>query len=233
MQSLIHDLVRYIAGLATPGQSVLVGIDGGAGAGKTTFAQLLADRIRPSETPVSVVHTDLIYRPMAERWIGPIDDMPIGYDLDWERLRDQVILPLKAGRTARFQLYDWVADRLNEWVQIGVGGVTIIDGVFTIRNELAHYYDLHLWFSCPREFRVRRLLNRGDTSPAELECWFPIEEPYVAAQAPEKLAHLVIDGGAHVCQPVTETNGSTRCGGRHRAPPDTPRERSVVAEAPE
>lgn len=201
----IQDVIQYIARLVTPGRTVLVGIDGGAGTGKTTFTRWFAERIRENVTPVSVVLTDLIYRPVAERWTGPIDDMPIGYDLDWERIRDQVILPLRAGKTARFQLYDWVADCLNEMVEIDASGVTIIDGVFALRNELADYYDLRLWFSCPLEIRVSRLLNRGDTPQAEIDYWLPIEERYHTVHKPEKSAHLVIDSAANMS--IDDGNG--------------------------
>lgn len=124
--------------------------------------------------------------------------MPIGYDLHWERIRDEVIAPLRGGKLARFQLYDWVEDCLNEWVEIDADGVTIIDGVFALRHELADYYDLRIWLSCPREIRARRLLNRGSSQAegVDLDYWWPIEERYHAAHTPEKSAHLVIDSAA-------------------------------------
>lgn len=153
---------------------------------------------RTTVTPVSIVLTDLIYRPVAERWQGPIEDMPIGYDLDWERLQDEVLSPLRAGKTARFQYYDWVNDCLNEWVEIEPGGVTIIDGVFSLRNELTDYYDLRIWFSCPQETRISRLLNRGDTPQAEIDAWIPMEERYHAIHKPEKSVDLVIDSPANM-----------------------------------
>ena len=124
--------------------------------------------------------------------------MPIGYDLDWERLRDEVLSPLRAGKTARFQYYDWVNDCLNEWVEIEPGGVTIIDGVFSLRNELTDYYDLRIWFSCPQETRISRLLNRGDTPQAEIDAWIPMEERYHAIHKPEKSVDLVIDSPANM-----------------------------------
>jgi uridine kinase len=192
----IRDLVYCVTKMVTPGRTVLVGIDGGAGAGKTTFTRWFVEQLKESVAAVSVVLTDLIYRPVAERWTGPTDDMPIGYDLDWERIRDQVILPLRAGKTARFQLYDWVADCLNETVEIDVGGVAIIDGVFALRNELAAYYDLRIWFSCPAEIRVSRLLSRGDTPQAEIDYWWPIEECYHAVHKPAESAHLVVNSAA-------------------------------------
>jgi len=191
--SPIQEIIQHITSLAKPGRTVLIAIDGGAGAGKTTFTRWFVDRIREQVTPVSIVLTDRIYRTVADRWQGPIEDMPIGYDLDWERIRDQIILPLRAGKTARFQLYDWVDDCLNEWVEIGPSGVTIVDGVFSLRNELVDYYDLRIWFSCPQEIRISRLLGRGDTPQAEIDYWMPIEEHYHTVHEPEKSADLVID----------------------------------------
>ena len=194
----VQDIIQYITGKVTPEKTVLVAIDGGAGAGKTTFTKWFVERIQEKVTPVSIVLTDLIYRPVAERWQESIDDMPIGYDLDWERIRDQVILPLRAGKTARFQYYDWVKDCLNEWVEIEPGGITIIDGVFSLRNELVNHYDLRIWFSCPQEIRISRLLGRGDTPQAEIDYWIPMEERYHTIHKPEKSAHLVIDAAANM-----------------------------------
>jgi uridine kinase len=68
----IHDVIQYVAGLASPERTVLVAIDGGAGAGKTTFTKWFVERVREKVSPVSIVLTDLIYRPVAERWHGTI-----------------------------------------------------------------------------------------------------------------------------------------------------------------
>ena len=188
----IQEVVRLVTRLVSPDRSVLVGIDGGAGAGKTTFAHWFAQAIRETTIPVSMVHIDNFCRPVAERRKG----YATVSDLDWERLRDQVLIPLQSGEAARFQLYDWPADRLKDWVTIDVGGVTIVDGVTATRNELAAYYDLRIWFSCPRDIRVSRLLGRGDTPAAEIEHWMPSEDRYIASFAPEETAHLIIDSTA-------------------------------------
>jgi uridine kinase len=186
------DLVRFVTKLVTPDRSALVGIDGGAGAGKTTFAHWLAESIRETTTQVSLIHVDNFCRPSDERR----KEHAVVSDLDWRRLRDQVLVPLQSGEPARFQLYDWAEDRLKDWVTIDAGGVTIVDGVTGTRNELSDYYDLRIWFSCPRDVRVSRLLLRGDTSEAEIKHWSPSEERYIASHCPEERAHLIIDSTA-------------------------------------
>ena len=68
----VADLIQGMAGVRT----LLVGIDGGAGSGKTSFVRWLAGRligktaegVRPPGTPVSIVHNDEFFRPSAERW---------------------------------------------------------------------------------------------------------------------------------------------------------------------
>ena len=107
-----------------------------------------------------------------------------------------MIRPLRAGRSARFRLYDWPLDRLRRWQTVTPTGMVIVDGVGSLRRELAHYYDLATWLSRPRAKRIARLAGRGDTPPEEIEYWLPSEDAYVAAHAPWQRAHLVVDASA-------------------------------------
>ena len=140
----------------------------------------------------AVVYLDHFFRTRRERGsrLARVEDT------DWQRLRDEVIVPLRAGRSARFQCYDWPQDRLHRWQTVQPAGVVIVDGVSSLRHELAHYYDLAIWLSCPREKRIARLSERGDTPPEEIEYWLPSEDAYLAAHAPRQRAHLVVDASA-------------------------------------
>ncbi len=185
----IQDIIQYITKFPALNRSVIVGIDGGAGAGKTTFADWLADSLRTTKTPVSVVHVDSFYRPLGERCYKHATVS----DCDWERLRDQVIVPLRSGRKACYQPYDWLSDGLKDRVNIDAGSIAIIEGVTAIRGELSDYYDLHIWFKCPQEIREHRILERGDMSEEEIQYWMTSENHYMVSHEPEKSAHLVID----------------------------------------
>lgn len=171
---------------------VLVAVDGGTGSGKTTLARRLQNALAGGGIECAVVHLDHFFRTQRERGsrLARVEDT------DWRRLRDEVILPLRAGRSARFQLYDWPQDRLRRWQTVPPAGVLIVDGVSSLRRELAHYYDLAIWLACPREKRIARLAGRGDTPPEEIECWLPSEDAYLVAHAPRQRAHLVVDARA-------------------------------------
>lgn len=170
---------------------VLVAIDGGAGSGKSTFARWLQNALGVG-IDCAVVHLDHFFRTRRERGsrLARVEDT------DWQRLRDEVIRPLRAGRTAQFLLYDWARDRLCGWQTVRPAGVVIVDGVSVLRRELAGCFDLAVWLSCPREKRLARLARRGDTPPEEIEYWLPSEDAYVAAHAPRQRAHLVVGAGA-------------------------------------
>lgn len=183
--NFIQTIHRMHAAIGT----LLVGIDGGAGAGKTTFAHWLAESIGKHKPYVNIVHADNFYHISSKR----TDENAIVSDCDWQRLRDQVIIPLLNGRTARFQLYDWFSDTLSDFVSIHTGGIVFVEGVNAIRRELASLYDLCIWITCPREIRVSRILARGDMTDAEIRTWMPSEDEYVSTHIPENSAHLVID----------------------------------------
>ena len=103
---------------------------------------------------------------------------------------------MRDGQVARFQVYDWAEDRLHQWQTVKPAGVVIVEGVSSLWCELARYFDLAIWLSCPLEKRLARLAGRGDTPPEEIEHWLPSEQAYIAAHAPQERAHLVFDASA-------------------------------------
>jgi cytidylate kinase len=74
----------------------------------------------------------------------------------------------------------------------------MIDGGTAARREFSGHYDLRIWLSCPRDIRVSRLLERGDTSAAEIKRWLLSEDRYIASHNPEARSHLVIDTIANI-----------------------------------
>jgi len=41
-----------------------------------------------------------------------VSEKPIGGDFDWQRLRQEVLEPLRRGQAARYSRYDWAADEM-------------------------------------------------------------------------------------------------------------------------
>lgn len=172
----------------------LVAIDGLGGSGKSTLATALAE-LRGA----AVVHGDDFYRPMdpEERaGLNPED----GYHryFDWQRLREEVLAPLAAGRDAAYRRYDWATGDLapDESHCVSACGIVVVEGVYTARPELADYYDLLVYVDTPRGESMRRLRERGDDhGPIDWESrWRLAEEHYLALTRPRERAHLVVSG---------------------------------------
>jgi uridine kinase len=169
----------------------IVGIDGCGGAGKSRLATevrvALASRGRVSY----IVPMDDFYLPSALRYeVRALDS--IGSAFDWQRLRREVLAPLRAGKPARYQRYDWPSDALAEWHDVPQG-IVIVEGIYSTRLELERFYDLTVWVECPRPIRLARGIERDGESARRRweEEWMPAEDRYVNEQSPHTRADLV------------------------------------------
>jgi len=174
----IEDLISKITAQART-EPFLVAIDGRGGSGKTTLAAAIVEAL-----PVaSVVH---------------LDDFGLSEGgVDRERLLREVLRPLRAGRTANYQRFDWKSKRLDNWITIEPRGVVLVEGVSTLHETLNQDYDFRVWIECPWEVGFERGLLRdreagGDTEREWLEAWIPEETDYISAKAPREKADYVL-----------------------------------------
>jgi uridine kinase len=176
--------------------TLLVGIDGPGGAGKSSFTQGLA-RIRGD---VTVVEMDDFFLPSSARLPGNPRSKPIGADFDWQRLQAQVLAPLNQDQPSWYQRYDWEHDQLAEWHTVPVGGVVLVEGVYATRDELAACYDFTIWLECPAEIRLARGITRNGEGIREIweQDWVVAEDRYIQRQQPEQRADLIIDSSGQI-----------------------------------
>jgi uridine kinase len=188
----IEQLVKSLDTLPQKQSTLLLGIDGCGGSGKSTIANQLKEAL-PNAT---VVHMDDFYLPSAQIIQEDARNKPIGADFDWKRVLNQVLEPLSHNETGHYQRYDWETDCLAEWHTIPVGGIVIVEGVYAIREELSMYYDLTIWVDTPREVRLSRGIERdGETARDMWENnWMVAEDVYVEKQKPLARADFVFYG---------------------------------------
>jgi uridine kinase len=164
-----------------PDETVWVGVDGRGGSGKSTFAARLA----AGSPRVAVVHVDDFSGPQVAEW-------------DWQRFESQVAAPLRTGRRARYQRWDWDRDAGAEWHGIPPGRVVVVEGVSATRVEVDVAWAVRVWVDAPREIRLRRALERDGPGKLArwLEDWMPSEEAYIARERPDERADFLLDGTA-------------------------------------
>jgi uridine kinase len=177
----LDDLASRVA-RTTPrlGRTRLVCVDGPAGSGKTTLAMALRERLDDA----ALVHMDDVYR----GWGTDFDEVH-------DRLDAQLVEPLRHGREARYQRYDWVAGRLDAWVAVPPPRVLLLEGVASGSGRLDPVMSLLVWIEVDRDERVRRGVDRD--GPAVLPqwlAWMKHEEAEHARQRTRERAGLRLRG---------------------------------------
>ena len=187
-----EQLIRSIDSITSKQSTLLIGIDGCGGSGKSTLARKLKDEY----SNVTLVHKDDFYLPSSQLINTHPTQKPIGADFDWKRLLHQVLVPISQNKEGRYQRYDWEKDKLAEWHSVPVGGIVVIEGVYSTRKELAELYDLTIWVECPRETRLARGLERDGEHARETweNNWMISEDIYVKEEQPRTRADLIVSG---------------------------------------
>jgi len=150
---------------------VIVAVDGVDGAGKTVFADRLAEVFAEEGTAVFRASIDGFHRPRAERYARGRTS-PEGFyrdSYDYATFRRVLIDPFRTGEGAGFQLavHDVVRDAAveSEWVTAPRDAVLIVDGIFLHRPELRGLWDWSVWLEVPFPVAYARMAVRDGSDP--------------------------------------------------------------------
>ena len=188
MQTALEETAARAAALLKTRPQVLVAIDGGSCAGKTTFAARLGERLG-----ANVFHMDDYFLPpqmrTSERLATP------GGNVDAERFLREVLLPLTRGEAIRARRYDCHVDKLLPPVEYPQKSVSIIEGAYSLRPDLAPHYDLKLFCRIESAPQMERVLARNGKKQAEVfrTRWIPMENAYFAAFDIEADCDLILE----------------------------------------
>lgn len=173
----LADLVTVVLDEVTPHDVVIV--DGRSGAGKSTFARELRRRW-PSDASVVLIALDDVY----PGW----DGLAAGAAYAVAR----VLVPRAAGEPARWQQWDWAADRYDGEHTLPASSAVILEGSGALTAAAARFATVRVWLDAPAELRKRRALDRdGETYRPHWERWAAQEDEHIRRDDPRSLAtHL-------------------------------------------
>jgi uridine kinase len=191
-ETALEQLVDTLNRVPRKQSTLMIGIDGCGGAGKSTFANKLKGKL----TNATVMHMDDFYFTSAAIIQDHPLNKPIGADCDWKRVNQQVLLPISQEREGLYQRYDWNSDQLAEWHTVPIGGIVIVEGVYSTRKELSDFYDYKIWIETPRQIRLDRGLERdGEEARDRWENnWMIAEDLYTKEHQPRERADLIVNG---------------------------------------
>ncbi|MEU1039987.1 uridine kinase [Streptomyces sp. NPDC005551] len=175
----------------------LLGVDGHAGSGKTTFAGRLAAAL--GDAPV--LHLDdIATHEELFAWTG--------------RLDREVIGPLSRGEAAHYRPYDWHARHFGPARTLPPAPVVLLEGVGAGRRALRTRLAGLLWMELPpEEAWARGRVRDGEAQEAFWDGWVPAERRHFAEDPARPFADLLVRQcrqGYEVLPGPAGTDGSTR-----------------------
>ncbi len=140
----------------------LVGIAGGSGSGKTTFAKKIMQRVN-NDPGVALIHQDAYYlpEPPNELKIHGASNFDHPGAFDWPLLKDH-LHRLKAGERVPTPVYDYTISRRSKNVEpVGPCKTIILEGIFTLWDEeIRDLFDLKIYLNVEADIRFIRRLHR-------------------------------------------------------------------------
>ena len=185
MEKVIAEVRERIGALLKEKDRVIVAIDGSCTSGKSTLAMALA-----KEYDCNLFRVDDFFLRPEQRTQERLTEA--GGNVDYERFRKEVLLPLQTGGAFAYRPYDCRTGSLKEPVRVMPKRINLIEGSYSHHPYFEDPYDLKVFLTVNPEVRAQRIMAR----PAFLqrrffEEWIPMEQRYFAEFEIEKQAHLV------------------------------------------
>jgi uridine kinase len=169
----------------------LIAIDGGGGAGKSTFAKHLQKCVPNSV----IIHTDDFYK---GPWDKRLDhrNYEIHPFFDWDRFDTEVMRPIEEGQQIQYHVYDWHAHTTDKVVSVPLDATIIIEGGSVTQKRFFDRYDFKIWIEANEGTRLKQALKRDGEHMRFLweEDWLPVERNYIKKQRPAYTADMVVKG---------------------------------------
>ncbi|MBU0513004.1 MAG: hypothetical protein KJ638_15060 [Chloroflexi bacterium] len=193
---VIAEIKRLLSSQPAP---IVVALDGGSCAGKSTLASLIE-----SQLDTALIHLDDFFLADVpdDQWdIFTIEER-LKYVFDWQRLRESAIEPLLVGKSAKWYAFDFESGLRSDGtygmqddpIVQEPADVILLDGAYSASPVLDDVIDLAILVDVPVDERHARLASREDE--VFLKKWHirwdPVEIYYFTRVRPRSSFDLVV-----------------------------------------
>ncbi|MBN2016580.1 MAG: hypothetical protein JW794_00355 [Candidatus Cloacimonetes bacterium] len=198
-----------------------IAIDGIDASGKTIFADDLANYLK-SKTSRQIIRASIdgFHNPEEIRLRkGKLS--PVGYyedSFDYESLKKLLLQPLirSKNRSILTSIYDYRSKtKTNEnYIIAEDNPILLFDGIFLLRKELFHYWDLCIFLEVSFKTALKRALERdidyfGDEHVLKMryeQRYFPGQQLYLHEAHPNQIADIVVDNNDYQNPEILRTH---------------------------
>ncbi len=139
----------------------IIGITGGSGSGKTTFAQKIANEVPSGH--MSILHLDSYYLDTIPDHLKENDRVNFDHPeaFDWKLLKSHLI-SLQKNLPITMPSYCFKScKRLNESIELAPPKILLIEGILTLYHSyIRDFFDLKIFLNVEADIRFSRRLHR-------------------------------------------------------------------------
>ena len=165
----------------------VIAIDGRAGAGKSTIAQLLSDILN-----APIIQMDDFFLPPALRNESRLQET--GGNVHYERFYEEVLPFLKKNTPFSYRRFDCHRMNYNGKKEIPTSMWYIVEGSYSMHPTFGNYMDISVFCDISAEKQRKRICLRNGEAMLKrfTDTWIPMEEHYFETEHIRKRCDVVL-----------------------------------------
>ena len=180
-------ILQRIHGYEHTAQPFVIAIDGRAGAGKSTLAELLKNVL-----DAGIVYMDDFFLPLSMRSEERLAET--GGNVHYERFAEQVLPKLRLSDAFTYDVFDCGYMDFNGTRTVSATEYRIVEGSYALHPAFGEYANLRIFVDVEAHEQLRRIIGRNGQELAEKfrELWIPMENRYFEKYKIRENADLII-----------------------------------------